>query len=81
MFIVTSEGNIQIEREAARLVRLLTKGWVAHRITVTEDGLPEIGSPIELGPEVVTARVVTHVVMEDGEVLDEGTVTVPNDPT
>lgn len=71
--LVNPTGTVQIENDAARLPRFLTKGWRAFTIDVTGD-VPLVCDEVTLGESKVTAKTTTHQVMIGDSVVGEGVV-------
>jgi len=72
--LVNEAGSaIQIENDASRLPRFLTKDWRAFTLDVTGD-VPLVGDEVTLGESKVTAKTTTYQVVVGSGVVGEGTV-------
>lgn len=67
--------TFQVENDAGRLVRLMTKGWVAYQLEFV-DGSPEVGEEVTISAGTEVSRSVSHEVSLAGEVIGTGSVNI-----
>lgn len=69
------DPTFQIENDANRLARLMSKGWLAYEL-VYVDGGPEVGDELTLSEGVEVSRSMQYEVSLGGEVIGTGAVSV-----
>lgn len=74
-----SKITFQIEADANRLVRLMSKGWDAFQLEY-DGGAPVVGDELSLSSGVEVSRSVQHEVTLRGEVIGTGAVSVASNP-
>ncbi len=70
-----SKITFQIEADANRLVRLMSKGWDAFQLEY-DGGAPVVGDELELSAGTEVSRSVQHEVSLNGEVIGAGAVSI-----